>query len=92
MLHEIVHDSSLHRSTLRIRESIERMTMRLIEPIAHLYEDPYITLFCYDIDLSSLDCIVGIDDLISLLLKIADRSQLSLISCGAARWGHRFMG
>ena len=90
VLHEIVHDRALHRSTLRIGECVEWMSMRLIVTIAYFDEDSGIPFSCYDIDLSSLDHIVRIDDLISLLLEIAQSSELSLITYSTTRFLRSF--
>jgi hypothetical protein len=64
------------------------MSMTLIAPISYL--DKYDPLFisCDDIDLSSLDLIIPLDDLVSLRLKIAHSKFFSLISDETARWSH----
>ncbi len=85
VLHEIVHNRTLHRLPLHRSESIKWMTMRFIESIAYLDKYIYIIFFYDDIDLSSLDRIVRIDDSISFLLEITDSGELSLISCGTTR-------
>ena len=90
MLHEIVHDRALHRSTLRVGECVEWMSVRLIVTVSYFDEDGSISLSSYDIDLSSLDRIVRIDDLISLLLEIAQSSELSLIAYSTTRFLRSF--
>lgn len=82
MLHEIVHHCALHRLSLRRRESIKWMPMRFIIAITHFDEDMDSLFSCDNIDLSSLDSIVGLDDLISFLLEISYSSKFPLISCG----------
>ncbi len=65
------------------------MCMGLIEAIPDFDEHENIILFRDDIDLSSSDSMIGRDDLISFLLEIASRDELSLISDTPTR---RFFG
>ena len=83
MLHEIGENTTLHHSTFRIRECIEGMCVRLIEAISNLDKNREPSLFRNNIDLSSLDRIVHLDDLISLLFEIPSGNPFPIISCGA---------
>lgn len=80
MLHEVVHDRTLHRPSLRDRESIEWMTVRLIISISYFDKYPYISFSRDDIDLTSWNRIVRLYDRIALLLEISQCGDLSMIS------------
>lgn len=86
MFHEIGEDTALHHATFRIRERIEGMGMRLIKAVAYLDKNIEPFLFRDNIDFSSLDRIVHLDYLISLLLEISAGNLLPCISDGTSGW------
>ena len=87
-----VHKScSTKGSALHETERIEWMSMTLIAPISHLDKyDPF-SISCYDIDLSSFDLIISLDDFESFRLEVLHRKFFSLISDATARRGHGFL-
>lgn len=81
-----VHEGgSLQCPSLHHTEGIERMPMGLISTIAYLYKYKKIAISCNNVDLSSLDLIIAIYYLESLLTEISYCDILSGISDGASR-------
>jgi hypothetical protein len=79
-----VHEgSSLQCSSLHHSEGIEWVSVRLISTIAHFYKYKKIAISCDNVDLSSLDLVVALEYLESLLSEISYCDILSGISDGA---------
>lgn len=72
-------------STLHKTERIEWMSMTLIASISHLDKDDPLSISCDDIDLSSFDLIISLDDLESFRLKVLHRKFFSLVSDASSR-------
>jgi hypothetical protein len=84
-----IHEgSSLQCPPFHHPEGIERMPMRLISTITHLYKYKKIAISCDNVDLSSLDLVVALEYLESLLSEISYCDILSGISDGATGSGH----
>lgn len=89
-----IHESSpLECSSLHHTECIEWVSMWLISTIAHLYKYKKIAISCDNIDLSSLDLIIPLEYLESLLTEISCCDIFSGISdgtTGRSSWSHSF--
>ena len=87
----IEHDRAPHSSALCHGECIEWMPIGLIFAIFDLDEYRECSLSHDDIELSSLDLVVAIDDLVSPRLEISHGDILSYISDGAIGLCHIFL-
>lgn len=89
----IEHDRTFHCSTFCPCECIEWVTICLIFSIFHLDEYGEFSLSHNNIELSSLDLIITIYDLVSFWFEIFHCDLFSIVSDGAIWWmvigGHR---
>ena len=91
LFHHIVHDTSLQYSSFHRSECIEWMSVGFIESIAYLDEYGDLSIASDNIDLSSLDRIVHLYDIISLSLEILPSNFFARVASRSTRL-HRLIG
>jgi hypothetical protein len=80
---------TLECTTFRDTECIEWMSMRLISAVTNLDEYKKISITCYDVDLSSFDLIITLNNNISFVFEVFLSYILSYISDGPPGRKHR---
>lgn len=86
MFMDIEKGGSPKCSTFHDTEGIQWVSMIFISPITYLYKDKKIAISCDDVDFSSFDLVVSLDNSKSLSLQILHSNILSDISDGATGW------
>lgn len=89
--HHIVHHTSLEYSSFCHSKCIEWMGMRLVEPVAYLDEYGDLSISCDNIDLTSLDRIVHLEDLVFFSLEILPSNFFARVASSSTRL-HRIIG
>lgn len=85
-LSTVDHRGSLERESFFVTEGIERVTVCLIFSIPHFKKHESHILSCDNIDLSSLDLIVSLDDRVSLGFDISSCDILTDVTDGSSRY------